>query len=138
MKLLIDYAMQFVGLPYKWGGDDTIKGFDCSGFAQEILAAVGMDPQGDQTADRLYRYFKEQGDRGVRRPGALSFYGKPERITHIGFCVTRDLMLEAGGGGSKTVDAEAAARHNAYIRMRPIKARSDFVECIMPRYHLID
>jgi cell wall-associated NlpC family hydrolase len=57
MDLLIQYAMSFIGVPYRWGGSNPITGFDCSGLVQEILKSVYMDPPGDQTAEALYQYF---------------------------------------------------------------------------------
>ncbi|WP_448073935.1 C40 family peptidase [Georgenia yuyongxinii] len=39
---IVDYARQFVGTPYVYGGV-TPAGFDCSGFTQYVLAEVGID-----------------------------------------------------------------------------------------------
>lgn len=33
---VVDYALQFVGNPYVWGGTDLINGADCSGFVQSV------------------------------------------------------------------------------------------------------
>ena len=126
--------MRFVGTPYIWGGDDPILGMDCSGFAQEVLASIGFDPDGDQTAHGLYNYLKMNGLMSSRSKGALAFYGSSKRITHVAICLDDMFMIEAGGGGSKTTTKEAAAKHNAYIRVRPIDRRKDLVECILPRY----
>lgn len=136
MELLTQYAMQFVGLPYKWGGDDTIDGFDCSGFVQELLQSIGLDPKGDQTADALYRYFSkaDRGTRGSPIRGALAFYGSRTRVTHVAFCVDSRRVIEAAGGGSRTHTERDAARDNAYIRIRPANNRKDLVAFILPNY----
>lgn len=140
MQILIQYALQFVGLPYKWGGDDPILGFDCSGFVQELLAAVGLDPAGDQTAQALYDIFKSKaGSAMVQDEGSLLFFGKSvKEITHVAFAITPLLMIEAGGGGSKTNSAQDAAAQNAYLRIRPISRRSDLVASIRPFYPMFD
>ena len=137
MDRLIDYAMQHVGLPYRWGGDDPMRGYDCSGFVQEILASVGEDPAGDQTADSLYRHFSRYGKLQQPDAGALAFFGSGTKITHVTFCIDNFRMIEAGGGGSKVKTVEDAARQNAYIRVRPISLRSDLVETIMPDYDFL-
>lgn len=135
MQMLIQYALCFVGLPYRWGGDDSIYGFDCSGFVQELLMSVGEDPAGDQTAQGLYDYFKLKTDDTEIREGTLLFFGKsPTQITHIALAINKDQMIEAGGGGSATTSLEAAAKANAYIRIRPIYNRRDFVAALRPKY----
>lgn len=135
--LLVDYAMQFVGRPYRWGGDDPMSGFDCSGFVQELLAAVGEDPPSDQSSQALYDHFaKGLFDSSVEM-GSLLFFGKSvSEITHVAFALNEDLMIEAAGGGSKTLTLDDAVRQNAYIRMRPIFSRRDLVAAIRPVYRL--
>lgn len=145
LDLLVQYGMQFVGLPYRWGGDDSIDGFDCSGFLQELLAAVGMDPPGDQTAFQLYEHLRDHGEKCQPKQGGIVFFGKidPETksiksVSHVGFCIDGKHMLEAGGGDSKTITRADAAKQNAYIRIRPIARRNDFVGCYMPKYPSLD
>ena len=40
---IADYALQFVGNPYVWGGTSLTNGADCSGFVQSIYANYGID-----------------------------------------------------------------------------------------------
>lgn len=37
-----DYAVQFVGNPYVWGGTSLTKGADCSGFVMKVYEAFGV------------------------------------------------------------------------------------------------
>lgn len=39
---VVDFAMQFVGNPYKWGGTSLTKGADCSGFVKSVYANFGV------------------------------------------------------------------------------------------------
>lgn len=39
---VVDYAMQFVGNPYVWGGTSLTNGCDCSGFVQSIFRHFGI------------------------------------------------------------------------------------------------
>ena len=39
---LVNYALQFVGNPYKWGGNSLTNGCDCSGFVHLIYAHFGF------------------------------------------------------------------------------------------------
>lgn len=133
MDIIYDYAMSFVGKPYLWGGDDPMTGFDCSGLVVEILQAMGSINHGsDYTAHDLYRLFEHSC---ISSPelGVLAFYGSVAKITHVGFCLDDRLMLESGGGGSRTTTLQAAIDQNAYIRIRPFDSRSDLVGLKWPQ-----
>lgn len=140
MDLLITYALMHVGLPYKWGGDDPIQGYDCSGFVQELLISGGAhpDPRRDYTAQGLYDHYSEAGAWGKYVAGALAFYGRDARhISHVGFLLDERRIIDAGGGGSRTRNEEDAARHNAFIRVRPLEFRKDLRAVIRPDYSVI-
>lgn len=40
---IINYAYQFLGNPYKYGGNSLTKGIDCSGFVKQIFAKFGYN-----------------------------------------------------------------------------------------------
>lgn len=135
MKTLKDYAMSFLGLPYIWGGSNTINGYDCSGLVQEILASVGMEPPLDMTANGLYHHFLETGDIvDDLELGALVFYGNANRIKHVAFCIDNFRVIEAGGGNSSCKTKEVAAKFDAFVRIRPYNHRKDLMSIIMPVY----
>jgi len=81
---LSDYALQFTGTPYEWGGNDLINGIDCSGFVKKIKATENIQlPRTAaeqatvgipiyrleelQPGDRLY--FKEKSDTKITHTG---------------------------------------------------------------------
>ena len=39
---MIEYASQFVGNPYVWGGTSLTNGADCSGFTMSVFAHFGI------------------------------------------------------------------------------------------------
>ena len=39
---LVQYALQFVGNPYKWGGNSLTNGCDCSGFVNQVYKHFGF------------------------------------------------------------------------------------------------
>lgn len=115
------------GVPYIWGGASLVKGVDCSGFTQIKLADIGLDPDGDQTADGLYRYFLDKSIKvSVKESDIydLAFFGK-DKITHVGICIGQEKFVEAGGGGSKTTTVAIAQAQGAKVRVSSIYRRSD-------------
>jgi len=84
-----------------------------------------MKEHEDLTADGIKKSLK---DKKVEKPkvGVLVFYGT-EEATHVGICLNRKYMIEAGGGSSKVDTEKEAADRNAYIRIRPIDRRSDIL-----------
>jgi len=119
-------AWALYGTPYLWAGDDPMAGYDCSGFAIELLKSVGILPRdGDWTAGGLWVYFE---NRVVATPyqGCLAFWHKkdhPHSIVHIEFCLNSVLSIGASGGGSVTTSEADAIRQNAYVKIRPMKSR---------------
>ena len=69
---IVDYAKQFVGNPYVWGGTSLTGGADCSGFTQSVYAQFGYS---------LPRTSYEQQNWGTEvsyadaQPGDLICYG---------------------------------------------------------------
>jgi len=129
--ILMMYFQSCLNLPYRWGGNNPVDGFDCSGFIQEALAVIGKDPVGDQTSHGLYEIFKLDGVIKKNASfGALLFFGNEYKIKHVAIALNETTMIEAGGGGSRVTDLENAIKYNAFVRVRPIARRSDLVAVI--------
>ena len=41
-QAVVDYACQFIGNPYVWGGTSLTNGADCSGFVQSVYKHFGI------------------------------------------------------------------------------------------------
>lgn len=141
MDLLKEYALRFIGIPYKFGGRSPMEGLDCSQLMQEILASVGLDPPGDQTAQTLFDYFSIPGNSAHLfgpKLGALLFFGESvTKITHVAMALDEFRMVEAGGGRSSTRTLEDAIEDNAYVKIAYIAKRKDLVAVLRPRYEKI-
>lgn len=42
IKQALDYSYNYVGTPYKWGGNDIKKGIDCSAFVKDVFKQIGI------------------------------------------------------------------------------------------------
>lgn len=51
-----EYALQFVGNPYKWGGTSLTDGADCSGFVLSVYANFGVSLPHSSKSDRSQGY----------------------------------------------------------------------------------
>lgn len=127
------YCLTFLNQPYRWGGDDPMAGFDCSGLILELYNFLLLAPRGDRTAQQIYEFFKNESHRGYRKIGALAFYGKDkDSITHIAMFLDENRIIEAGGGGRDTTTLEAAIKRNAFVRVRYYLDRTDLVDVLVP------
>ena len=121
------YLKRFIGLPYRWGGDDPIEGFDCSGLVHEVLQGVGKEQRGlDSTAENLYLSHKsntvDKGYAGCFVFWYIQWQGE-ERIAHVEMMIDDKFCIGASGGGSKVNSLDDAVRENAFIKMNPINYR---------------
>lgn len=135
--VLQEYAWSMIGLPYRWGGHNAVSGFDCSGLVTELLTSIGMWPEHQfATAQDLYNYFSQFGLSSEPDFGALIFYGvNSSLVSHVSMVIMPGFILEAGGGGSKTLTSQDAAAQNAFVRVRPIAHRAkEIVAIILPSY----
>lgn len=112
-----NYAQQFVGNPYRYGGNSLTNGIDCSGFTQQIMAKFGYS---------ISRTSSAQASDGVAvstsnlRAGDLIFYGSGGGINHVAMYI----------GGGQVVHASNSAPYpkggikisNAFYRT-PVCAR---------------
>lgn len=89
---LCDYALQFVGNPYVWGGTSLTKGADCSGFVMSIYAKYGI---------YLDHSSRAQANSGATistselQPGDLIFYGKGKYINHVAIYIGGGQIVHA-------------------------------------------
>ena len=141
LGIILEYSKRFVGIPYIWGGSHPSYGMDCSALVQHLLASVGFDPPGDQTAQTLYYSLKSLGfcdeiqTDAEKKPGVVLFFGTSlQTICHVALAIDPQHMIEAGGGGRNTVDVKSAIAREAFVRVRPIANRKDLVACLLPKY----
>ena len=98
---LVNFALQFVGNPYVWGGTSLTEGADCSGFVQSVYAEFGYS---------LPRTADVQAGCGVEvslsdlQPGDLLFYWNGYEIGHVAIYAGDGIVVHASNSrdGIKT------------------------------------
>ena len=110
---LCEYALEFVGNPYVWGGTSLTKGADCSGFVLSIYKNYGIE---------LPHYSKSQSNYGTEinykdaQPGDLLFYGSSKStISHVAIYLGDGQIVHANDEKTGIIVS------NAYYRT-PVKA----------------
>ncbi len=68
-----EYAIQFVGNPYVWGGTSLTEGADCSGFVMKVYEEFGVSLPHSSAADRRQGYAVKGGLKNAQ-PGDLICY----------------------------------------------------------------
>ena len=92
---LVEYAKQFLGNPYVWGGTSLTNGADCSGFVLSVFKKFGVS---------LSHHSGSQAKEGVKisasdlKPGDLVFYANSSgTINHVAIYI----------GGGKVIHASS-------------------------------
>lgn len=128
LALGLEVARSHLNRPYRWGGDNPMQGFDCSGLIIEILKSCGLFPRGtDDTAEGLRKRYPAVS-LATLAPGDLVFWpdvlGSNAKARHVEMVYTviegKVFTIGASGGGSKTVDLAAAIGNDAYVKVRPM------------------
>lgn len=104
---VVNFALQFVGNPYVWGGTSLTNGADCSGFTQSVLANFGISiprTAGSQSqsgtpvsvsdvqpGDLLF--YSGSGDYGI---GHVSMYIGNGQVVHASNSTTGIIVSDMG------------------------------------------
>jgi len=78
---VVGIAMQYLGIPYRWGGASPSTGFDCSGFVMYVYAQVGVSLP--HNAAMQYGYGSAVS-RSELQPGDLVFFNG---LGHMGIYI---------------------------------------------------
>lgn len=89
---LVQYAKQFVGNPYVWGGTSLTNGADCSGFTMSIYKKYGVSLP-HHAASQVQLGTKVS--LGEAKPGDLVFYAKNGSINHVAIYIGNGQVIHA-------------------------------------------
>lgn len=90
---VVEYALQFVGGPYVYGGSDPNRGVDCSGFTRYVLSnTVSINlPHSSGGQSGYGKVISEE----EMQPGDLLFYGRRGSINHVAMYIGDGKVVHA-------------------------------------------
>ena len=122
---LVEFALQYVGYNYIWGGKDPSTGFDCSGFVWYVYTHNGYEDIGRTATDQWYYENSQEVSQDSLLPGDLLFFSETDsldNITHVGIYIGGGEFVHAANSRDgvivTAVDAPYYGEH--YIGARRI------------------
>jgi len=88
-ELAARFALEEVGVPYRYGGESPASGFDCSGLVRWAYGQVGIDLPHSSYA--LYAQGRRVSGSSLE-PGDILFF---EGLGHVGLYLGRGRMVHA-------------------------------------------
>ena len=106
---VVDYAMQFVGNPYVYGGTSLTNGADCSGFVMSVYKNFGVSLPHSSSADRSQGY--DVGGLANAQPGDIVCYSG-----HVGIYAGNGQIVHASTSKTGIIVSNANYRNVLAVR----------------------
>ena len=106
---VVDYAMQFVGNPYVYGGSSLTNGTDCSGFVMSVYKNFGVSLPHSSSADRSQGY--DVGGLDNAQPGDIVCYSG-----HVGIYAGNGQIVHASTSKTGIIVSNANYRNVLAVR----------------------
>lgn len=92
-QAVVDYAMQFLGNPYVYGGNSLTNGVDCSGFTSQIMKHFGISLNRSSSAQYANNGYYVSSDN--LQKGDLLFYGYSGSVSHVAIYIGGGQVIHA-------------------------------------------
>lgn len=104
---IVNFAVQFVGNPYVWGGTSLTNGADCSGFTQSVFANFGI---GIPRTAAAQSGSGTPVDLGSIQAGDLLFYSGGSGIGHVTIYMGNGQVVHASNSNTGIIISDYGYR----------------------------
>jgi cell wall-associated NlpC family hydrolase len=116
-------ARQYLGTPYRYGGADPSRGFDCSGFVQYVFGRNHIElPRTSRQQAFAGRAVSLKVDSLM--PGdLLLFSSKGKGVNHVGIYLGNNRMVHSTAGAGKVVYEDLSTARGRWYLARHVASR---------------
>lgn len=127
---IVNFALQYVGNPYVYGGTSLTKGADCSGFVQTVFSNFGIKLlriADDQMKGPSSSYIKSGYKKAIVvdinsiQPGDLLFYGSGNYASHVAIYMGNGKIVHASNSQPYPAGGIKVSNYNYQTPLRAVR-----------------
>ena len=93
-RQIVEFALQYQGYPYTWGGTSPDIGFDCSGFTTYVYGHFGISLHRVACDQAAYDGVKVSNS-ALQQGDLLCFYSSSDYVGHVGIYIGNNRFIHA-------------------------------------------
>lgn len=128
---IVNFAIQYIGNPYVYGGTSLTNGADCSGFVQTVFSHFGIKllrVADDQMKGPTTSYINNYGykkavvvDISSIQPGDLLFYGSGNYASHVAIYMGNGKIVHASNSQPYPAGGIKVSNYNYQTPIRAVR-----------------
>ena len=111
-RRIISTSMQYMGVPYVFGGTSPIYGFDCSGYVQYVFAQAGISLP--RTADAQFEVGTPISTTDLLPGDAVFFTTYTYGASHVGIYIGDGNFIHASSSRGVTISSLSSSYYSTH------------------------